>query len=1684
MRRSCLLGLLLLCVCVSGRGIGARQSDPILDAWGFEENRSYLSELPFEHIDTMTGNVLLTFTDLELPGNGGLDVRLVRTFNSKPPAGWNFGLDGYPFRIENPDGVPPGAPNPQASFPRLLMPDGARYDVFSESAGAYSVFRTKRFWRYHVSGRRLQLPNGTECFYNASGQLTAVQDTFGNRIELTYGSTQKLDRIRQILGTFEVREITFTWHLVGNVPATMSYLGRVWTYGQQLGGGGRISSVTPPAGGTWQFDYQFDFPDILQTVTTPHGGSIVYDFQSVPIWNGSAAPSTRALVTRWTYPGGSSLSGTWTFQYPSWSGASTTVTGPHGVSVDYTYSAPAGSSERALQSIRRYGNSLLLEQETHEYQTQAVTSWGSGTLLLPSVRRITRDSRTYTTTLSYHTTDFADYGRPWRVEESGDRQRTTAFTFDYAFDTSRWIKNRVSQETTTVDSESFTISRTHNFTTGFMESETRFGITHFFAPTPDARGNLGSETDPHAHTTTYTYSWGALEDTTTPHYTVQRAINPDGTVASEIRRGGITTFDYDAIGRRTWVRPPHGHGIETRYFTNEVQVLRGDPGSRTRSFLDGFGRVTRTENSVNVVTTTRYDALGRKIFESLPFEGTAEVGTIYRYDGLSRLRQVEHTDGQITTRTYETGGDVRITEQNGAEVRITVHDHSSFGEPFEPQLVGVTDAEAGVWTYRYNGLGKLTQVTQPGGTTRTWTYFPGQDLLQSESHPESGVTTYTYNGGRLATKTTPRTTFTYGYDANDRLTNITVPGVPTNPHSVTMDYDDSDNRILLRNEYVNSSFRYDTSNRLEWRRDIVQGQPDLMQTLYAYDDWDNLRRLDYPSGEVATYTHDTEGRPTSVTAGGALLAEALDYHPSGAISRLRLGNNIIEDFGFHPQRYWPESISGGPVRLNYTYQPVGNIERIDNLTSSAFSQQFTYDRLDRVKLVTGFGPAFHQYDALGNRTWKDAVEYRYHASTKRLTEVVGAQPNPEVGLYFYDPDGATQIDPSGTYTYTPFAMLETAQVGSATTTYLYDGDNIRKVRLGAAAEFFFHGRNNELLSEWRGPHGQVPTPRRDYVYLGSRLVASLTPFQSTVSFATTSSLVTEGSGSLTVTVRITIHDGQPLAQPVSVSFATAAGTAQAGQDYTHTAGTLTFPTGTANNATRTIAVPILNDTVFEQDDEAFTIALSAASNTRIGLGTHTVTIRDDEPLVGGFLDLPAAGAVLRGSFQLGGWVIDHRAASGSGIDAIDLYARQGPAFAAPGIFLGRAIHNERPDVAAQHGQQFLNSGYGLLAQGLPPGAYDIVPYVHVVSNGSWVTRPPNRVTAITGQAMNVELPAPGAVVNQAFIVQGWAIDQDATSGTGVDLVQVTAQPLPAGAPIPLGNAVYGGARQDVANVYGDQRFLNSGFSLTSTTLAAGSYRLDVSARSTVPGAANQVRSVTITVRTDTHITMDAPAHGSTTGQPFLIGGWAVDLAAASGTGIATIHVWAYPLGGGNPVFLGVPAFGPRPDIAGLFGSQFLDSGWTIGSVSGLAPGQWQIVAYAMSALTGTFNQTAAAIVTLPVPDAFVVIDLPGEGWHVGQPFGVTGWAIDRASPNTVGIAAMHVYAYPWSGAPPIFIGAPLVNGPRPDVAAAYGAHYTHPGWGVTASGLPPGTYTIIAYPISTGNQVVPGAAVRVVTVAW
>ena len=228
------------------------------------------------------------------------------------------------------------------------------------------------------------------------------------------------------------------------------------------------------------------------------------------------------------------------------------------------------------------------------------------------------------------------------------------------------------------------------------------------------------------------------------------------------------------------------------------------------------------------------------------------------------------------------------------------------------------------------------------------------------------------------------------------------------------------------------------------------------------------------------------------------------------------------------------------------------------------------------------------------------------------------------------------------------------------------------------------------------------------------------------------------------------------------------------------------------------------------------------------------------------VDAPVAGAVVTGSIAVAGWALDGDAISGSGIDAVHVWAY--PSSGAPPIFGGAAtLGYSRPDVAAAFGAQFASSGYALAVQNLPPARYTLIVYARQASSGTFAEE---RAVSVTVAApmphMFIDLPAANATLQGSVRVAGWALETGATTGTGVDAVHVWAYPSSGGAPILVGVAFYGVARPDVGAVFG-ARYTPSGFDVTGL-LPPGAYDVVAFAHSTTTNAFAGVQVVHVTVR--------------------------------------------------------------------------------------------------------------------------------------------------------------------------------------------------------------------------------------------
>jgi hypothetical protein len=224
--------------------------------------------------------------------------------------------------------------------------------------------------------------------------------------------------------------------------------------------------------------------------------------------------------------------------------------------------------------------------------------------------------------------------------------------------------------------------------------------------------------------------------------------------------------------------------------------------------------------------------------------------------------------------------------------------------------------------------------------------------------------------------------------------------------------------------------------------------------------------------------------------------------------------------------------------------------------------------------------------------------------------------------------------------------------------------------------------------------------------------------------------------------------------------------------------------------------------------------------------------------------------------------------------------------------------------------------------------------------------------------------------------------------------------------------------------------------------------------------------------------IDHPAAGSSVLPDVAIDGWALDDRSLTGTGIDTIHMWAFPMDQPTtPVFLGVAQYGlARPDVGAAFGSRFSPSGYRL-TASLPRFGRYLIGVYGRSTTTGTFE--AVRTVTVDVADtARTTIDMPAPGATASSPLVISGWALNTASTANTGIDGVDVWAFPAGGGPGVFVGAAFYGEDRGDVAAAFGPQFRFSGFHVTTSHLWAGSYTLAAYPHFVGTARYGAPAVR------
>jgi len=489
-----------------------------------------------------------------------------------------------------------------------------------------------------------------------------------------------------------------------------------------------------------------------------------------------------------------------------------------------------------------------------------------------------------------------DY-RGRRTSVTDQNQKTTTYTYDDA-DRLTAVTDPANNTTyyayDTEDNLS-SITDANNHTTNFAY-DARGRVTQTTFPSMlyetygyDAVGNLTSKTDRKNQTIQYVYD--ALNRLAQKSYPDSTSVDYVYDLASKVTQVNDTTgvygFAYDNMGRLIGTTTQYSF-LPNQTFTNSYtydaasnrKSLTAPDGSITTYGYDTLNRLNGLANSWAGSFSFGYDGLSRRTSLTRP----NGVNTSYSYDSVSHLLSVLHQAGTNVldgaSYTYDPAGN-RTSKTN--------------------YLNGTTS------NYTYDPLYELTQVTQGGSTTGSYSYDAVGNRMSSLSMPS-----YQYNSSNELTSTSAGS---YSYDANgnplsdpfgksyswdfdNRLVQAVVPG--TNGGTTTFKYDPFGRRIQKSGPLGTTNYLYDGANSIE---EVDNGGSVLAR--YTQGPGIDQPLAELRSATASYYEQDALSSVTSLSNLGGGVANTYAYDSFGKL--IASTGTVTNPFQYTGREFDPET---------------------------------------------------------------------------------------------------------------------------------------------------------------------------------------------------------------------------------------------------------------------------------------------------------------------------------------------------------------------------------------------------------------------------------------------------------------------------------------------------------------------------------------------------------------------------------------------------------------------------------------------------------------------------------------------------------------------------------------------------------------------------------------------------------
>ncbi|EFL49695.1 YD repeat protein [Solidesulfovibrio fructosivorans JJ]] len=509
-----------------------------------------------------------------------------------------------------------------------------------------------------------------------------------------------------------------------------------------------------------------------------------------------------------------------------------------------------------------------------------------------------------------------------------------------------------------------------------------------------------------------------------------------GNVASVTDPRNLTTsFDYDAVGRRTAIHRPDNSVVRFTY--------------------DKMGNMTVLTTPANVPHDFEYNAVNRNSAYDTPLSGSY----VYSYDRDRRLTKISFPSGKSITRAYQDAQLASVTMPEGT-VNYTYEPCGSTVKSLSFGTEGITYGHDGplvtsvaqsgtlaqTISYAYNSDFKAKSLTY-AGSANAYTYdndnlltgsggytiardsqnglatsVSGNGLTESRTFNEYGepdawtvtvssqeVANYALTrdaAGNIATRTETVAgeshEYAYAYDNVGRLTQVTKDGAVVENYTFDGPGTGRTSETNTLRGLTNRTYAYDDEDHLTSAGDasftydkdgFLTGKTVGSQTTgYTYSSRGELLRVDLPDGTVVEYVHDPLGRRIAKKVDGTVTEKYLWQGRTRLLAVYNGSGSLKQRFEYADARL-PVAMTVGSTRYFLVYDQVGSLRAVTDASGSVV-KTVEYDSFGNViadsdeALAVPFGFAgglfdtdtgltrfgFRDYDAdVGRWTAKDPI---------------------------------------------------------------------------------------------------------------------------------------------------------------------------------------------------------------------------------------------------------------------------------------------------------------------------------------------------------------------------------------------------------------------------------------------------------------------------------------------------------------------------------------------------------------------------------------------------------------------------------------------------------------------------------------------------------------------------------------